>query len=182
VFVPSIDSRQSIEYTFTSLHVWTIISTMNNMNNPNNMNYVHPIHMTTDKSALALPTYTLSLRLSQIIIAILILILNIVSLAILGAVGALSYGIFTPLATVIIVGYWYFATYRRMELYSRWAILILDCFAVVWWLSMWCVLAEWAAAFGVLDSLENEYGIGSSSISTVHALTAVAAVLCAAEL
>ena len=155
---------------------------MNNMNNPNNMNYVHPIHMTSDKSILALPTYTLSLRLSQFIVAILILILNIVSLAILGAEGALSYGIFTPLATVIIVGYWYFATYRRMELYSRWAILILDCFAVVWWLSMWCVLAEWAAAFGILDSIENEYGVGASSINTVHALTAVAAVLGAVEL
>lgn len=129
-----------------------------------------------------LPTYTFRIRLSQIIIAILVLVLNIVSLAILGGYGALSYGVFTPIATCIIVGYWYYGNYRRTDLYNRWAILILDCFAVIWWLSMWCLLAEWAAALGIIDSIDNTYDVGLTSLNVVYALTAVSAVLGAAEL
>lgn len=113
----------------------------------------------------------------------LILILNIVSAAVISGYGALSYGIFTPLATCVIIIYWYYASYKRPDLYNRWAILILDCFAVVWWLSLWSVLASWAATLGFLDAIDNTYGFSSTaSIDVVHALTAVAAVLGAAEL
>jgi len=130
---------------------------------------------------IALPAFTFRLRLAQIIIAIVVLILNIVSTAIiLGGYGALGYGIFTPIATCVIVAYWYYASYRGAQYYNRWAILILDCFAVVWWLSLWSVLAQWAAALGVIDSIDNAYGVTDFTI--IHALTAVAAVLGAAEL
>src|SRR5580704_1480025 len=65
-----------------------------------------------NKQIIALPAYTFPLRLSQIIIAILVLILNIIStVIILGGYGALSFGIFTPIATCVIVAYWYFANY-----------------------------------------------------------------------
>jgi hypothetical protein len=137
----------------------------------------------SDKQIIALPAYTFRLRLSQMIIAIVVLILNIVSTAIFGGYGVLGYGIFTPIATCVIVGYWYYASYNRQQYYNRWAILVLDCFAVVWWLSMWSVLAQWAAALGLLDSIDDAYGVdGFASVNTVHALTAVAAVLGAAEL
>ena len=133
----------------------------------------------SDKVILALPAYTFRLRLSQIIIAILVLILNIISTVILGGYGVFGYGIFTPIATCVIVVYWYYANYRRPQHYNRWAILVLDCFAVVWWLSMWSVLAQWAAAIGFLDTIDNN---DLASLNIVHALTAVAAVLGAAEL
>ena|SRR5271154_3741192 len=137
----------------------------------------------SDKQIIALPAYTFRLRLSQIIIAIVILILNIISTIILGGYGALSFGIFTPIATCVIVAYWYYANYPRPQYYNRWAILILDCFAVIWWLSMWSALAQWAAALGFIDSIDNAYGVDDlASFDTVHALTAVAAVLGAAEL
>jgi hypothetical protein len=137
----------------------------------------------SSEQIIALPAYTFRLRLSQIIIAILILILNIISTVILGGYGALSFGIFTPIATCVIVAYWYYANYPRPQYYNRWAILILDCFAVVWWLSLWSVLAQWAAALGLLDSIDNIYGVKDvASFNIVHALTAVAAVLGAAEL
>jgi hypothetical protein len=137
-----------------------------------------------DKQIIALPAYTFRLRLAQIIIAILVLILNIISTAIvLGGYGALGYGIFTPIATCVIVAYWYYANYRRPQHYNRWAILVLDCFAVVWWLSLWSVLAQWAAALGLIDSIDDAYGVSDlASLNVVHALTAVAAVLGAAEL
>jgi hypothetical protein len=137
----------------------------------------------SNKQIIALPAYTFRIRLSQIIIAIIILILNIVSIAIFGGYGALSFGIFTPIATCIIVAYWYHANYSRQQYYNRWVILILDCFAVVWWLSLWSVLAQWAAALGFIDSIENAYGVNDlASVNIVHALTAVGAVLGAAEL
>jgi len=137
----------------------------------------------SSKQIIALPAYTFRVRVAQIIIAIVILILNIVSTIILGGYGALGYGIFTPIATCIIVAYWYHANHSGSQYYNRWAILILDCFAVVWWLSLWSVLAQWAAAIAFIDSIDNAYGVDDlTSINTVHALTAVAAVLGAAEL
>jgi hypothetical protein len=137
----------------------------------------------SSKQIIALPTYTFRLRLSQIIIAILILILNIISTIVFGGYGALGYGIFTPIATCVIVAYWYHGNYSGPQYYNRWTILILDCFAVIWWLSLWSVLAQWAAALGLIDSIDNAYGVEDvASIKIVHALTAVAAVLGAAEL
>lgn len=137
----------------------------------------------SNKQIIALPAYAFRLRLSQIIIAIVILILNVISIIMLGGYGALSYGIFTPIATCVIVAYWYYANYPRPQYYNRWAILVLDCFAVVWWLSMWSVLAQWAAAMGLIDAIDNTYGVDDlASVNIVHALAAVAAVLGAAEL
>jgi hypothetical protein len=137
----------------------------------------------SNKQIITLPAYTFRIRLSQIIIAIVILILNIISTIILGGYGALSFGIFTPIATCVIVAYWYYANYPRPQYYNRWAILILDCFAVTWWLSLWSALAQWAAAIGLIDSIDNTYGVNDlARVNIVHALTAVAAVLGAAEL
>jgi hypothetical protein len=137
----------------------------------------------SNKQIIALPAYAFRLRLSQIIIAIVILILNVISIIMLGGYGALSYGIFTPIATCVIVAYWYYASYPRPQYYNRWAILVLDCFAVIWWLSMWSVLAQWAAAMGLIDAIDNMYGVDDlASVNIVHALAAVAAVLGAAEL
>lgn len=132
----------------------------------------------SSKQIISLPSYTFRLRLAQLVGAVLILILNIVSIAVLGGYGAFGYGVFTPIATCVIVAYWYHANYRRQHTYNRWVILILDCFAVVWWLSLWAVLASWAAVLGYLNAVDNDYGIDSSvNIKIVYALTAVAAVL-----
>lgn len=132
----------------------------------------------------ALPAYTFRVRLAQAIIAVLILVLDIISTIILGGYGALGYGIFTPFATIVITSYWYNASYKRPQYYNRWSILVLDCFAVIWWLAMWTVLAEWSAALGLISDIDNEVfgGADLTQINAVHALTAVAAVLGAAEL
>ena len=137
----------------------------------------------SSRDIIALPAYTFRLRIAQIIIAILVVILNIVSTAVLGGYGAFSYGIFTPIATCIIVIYWYLANYSRPQNYNRWVLLILDCFAVVWWLSAWSVEASWASVLGYIDAVDNSYGLDDgNSIRIAHALAAVAAVLGAAEL
>jgi hypothetical protein len=137
----------------------------------------------SNKQIIALPAYTFRLRLAQIIIAIVILILNIISTVIFGGYGTLSFGIYTPISTCVIVAHWYHANYTRPQYYNRWAILILDCFAVIWWLALWSLLALWATTMGVIDSIDYTYGVNDpASINIVHALTAVAAVLGAAEL
>ena len=138
--------------------------------------------MSTSQQIIALSAYTFRIRIAQIILAILIAILNIVSSAILGGYGVLGYGIFTPIATCIIVTYWYLANYTRRQSYNRWAILVLDCFGVVWWLSLWSALANLAVALGVIDSIDNEFGVSNNTLHVLHALTAVTAVLGAAEL
>ena len=133
------------------------------------------------------PPYFFRIRLSQFVISILILILNVVNTVLLGGFASFGFGFFACIATCIIVAYWYYASYPRKQSYNRWALLVLDILAVIWWLTSWCLLAEWAAALGLVDEFDNyvddAYGIaGDGNIGVVHALTAVAAVLGAAEL
>ena len=137
----------------------------------------------SSRQIIALPAYIFRVRIAQFIIAVAVLILNIVSTAVLGGYGVLGYGIFTPIATCVIVAYWYQANHSRQQYYNRWVVLIVDCLAVIWWLSLWSVLAQWAAALGLIDSIDNAYGVTDlTKFNVVHALTAVAAVLGAAEL
>ena len=135
------------------------------------------------KEVIDLPAYFFSLRLAQIIIAILVLIVDIVSTAVLASYGAISFGIFTPIATCIIVVYWYYANRVRPQYYNRWAILILECFAVVWWLSLWSALASYSSALADIDAIDNAFGYDDGNgIRIVHILAGIAAALGAIEL
>jgi hypothetical protein len=161
---------------------------INNQNRTNNYlkNTPYPTHFQPPTMSthpiVPLPPYTFRLRLAQFILAVLVLILAIVATAIFFS-GALGYGIFTPLATCVIVAYWYYSSYRNKQYYNRWVILSLDCFCVIWWLSLWSVMAQWASTLGFIDSLDAAAGWGNlGDVRVVHALTAIAAVLGAAEL
>lgn len=143
--------------------------------------------MSTVQKPIPVPAYTFRLRAAQFISACVILILNIVSTALLGGFASFGFGFFACISTCIIVAYWYFASYPKQQYYNRWALLVLDILSVIWWLSAWSLLASWAAAIGAVDEAINEindaYGIaGNSNLGLVRALTAIAAVLGAAEL
>lgn len=69
------------------------------------------------------------------------------------------------IASFIILGYYLLSTLKFPAAYNRWAVLVLECFAVVWWLACWANLAAWAAAFSFVD---DDFVDGSTFDSRAH--------------
>ena len=135
------------------------------------------------KTLVEVPPWTFHVRIAQFVISILVLIFTIISIALWSGYYSFGLGIFTCIATAAITGYWYFANKRSPTAYNRWAILFLDCWAVLWWLVSFATLAELAAAFNAIVGLEDVAGVslpGQFKIS--QALTSLAAFLGAVEL
>lgn len=115
--------------------------------------------------------------------SIFVLIFIIVPIALWNGYYSFGLGIFTCIATLVITGYWYYAYKRSPAAYNRWAILCLDCWAVLWWLISFATLAQLAAAFTTIAGLVNLVGEPvPASITTSRALTGVAAFLGVVEL
>ena len=130
------------------------------------------------------PPWIFSVRIAQFVISFLVLIFTIIPIALWSGYYSFGLGIFTCIATAAITVYWYYANKRSPTVYNRWAILFLDCWAIVWWLVSFSTLAELASAFGVIAGLEDITGYypWPANIKTSRALTAVAAFLGAVEL
>jgi hypothetical protein len=129
------------------------------------------------------PPWTFPIRIAQLVISFLVLIFTITPIALWDGYYSFGLGIFTCIVTFAIAGYWYYAYKRNPAAYNRWAILFLDCWAVLWWLVSFATLAELAAAFDVIASLDAIPGYPlSSNIKTSRALTGLAAFLGAVEL
>jgi hypothetical protein len=133
------------------------------------------------------PPWTFPVRIAQFVISFLVLIFTIIPIALWNGYYSFGLGIFTCIATFAIAGYWYYAYKRNPAAYNRWAILFLDCWAVLWWLISFATLANLAAAFDViaragLDAIPGYPTPLSSNIKTSRALTGLAAFLGAVEL
>jgi hypothetical protein len=129
------------------------------------------------------PPWTFRIRIAQFVMSIFVLIFIIIPIALWNGYYSFGLGIFTCIATLVITGYWYYAYKRSPAAYNRWAILSLDCWAVLWWLISFTTLAELAAAFTVIAGWENIAGEPVPGyITTSRALTGVAAFLGAVEL
>jgi hypothetical protein len=135
------------------------------------------------KTPIPVPPWTLHIRIAQFVISFLVLIFTIIPIALWSGYYSFGLGIFTCIATAAITGYWYYANKRSPTAYNRWAILFLDCWAVLWWLVSFATLANLAAAFNAIAGLEALTGYTlSSNIKTSRALTSLAAFLGAVEL
>ena len=55
------------------------------------------------------------------------------------------------IATFIICTWYIVSVIKSPSLYNGIAILVLECFQLVWWLSAWTNLASWAAAYAYVD-------------------------------
>jgi hypothetical protein len=56
------------------------------------------------------------------------------------------------IATFVVIGYYLLSTIKFPQFYNRIAVLVLECFMVVWWLACWANLAAWAAAYTAIDT------------------------------
>jgi hypothetical protein len=129
------------------------------------------------------PHWILHIRIAQFVISFLVLIFTIIPIALWSGYYSFGLGIFTCIATAAITGYWYYANKRSPTAYNRWAILFLDCWAVLWWLVSFATLANLAAAFDAIANVEAITGyILPGNVKTSRALTSLAAFLGAVEL
>jgi hypothetical protein len=65
--------------------------------------------------------------------------------------GIPNFALFVSLVTIVVLTYRAMAVLRYPALYNRIAVLVLECFLVVWWLSAFAGLAAWSAAVRWLD-------------------------------
>jgi hypothetical protein len=113
------------------------------------------------------PSWFLTIRFVQIGLSILVLLLNAIGLALFSFYGGPGYGIFTvrqithrqncsnsiqSIATVIICAYYIISVKSKPELYNYIAIVILEVFMVIWWLSAFSVTAWVASAFSIFGA------------------------------
>ena len=97
------------------------------------------------------PKWFTIIKYVQLLLAVVVLALSAYGLSGLSWLGGADYSIFVAIATFIIVGYYLLSTIRLVSLYNKIAVLVLECFMVIWWLSTWAYLASWAAAFTLID-------------------------------
>ena len=60
------------------------------------------------------------------------------------------------IATFIICTWYIVSVIKSPSVYNGIAVLVFECFQVIWWLSAWTNLAAWAAAYTYVD--DNCYG------------------------
>lgn len=90
---------------------------------------------------LAAPLFTNGLRIAQLVVAIVILGLSAYGVTFFSFDGD-DLTLFTAIATIIITVYVLLATFIWPIIYNYWAILGLDIFAIVFWLSSFALLAS----------------------------------------
>jgi len=100
----------------------------------------------------AVPSWFLTVRYVQIGLAALVLLLEAIGLGLLTLYGGPGYGVFTCIATVIICGYYIVSSTTKPDFYNYIAILVLEVFMEIWWLSSFSVTAWVAAALGIFDA------------------------------
>ncbi|KAF2093585.1 hypothetical protein NA57DRAFT_81087 [Rhizodiscina lignyota] len=107
------------------------------------------------------PPFFFFLRIAQAVLTLVVFILACYGLSFSTWVfGGNGYALFVSLASFVILGYYLLTTLKFPSAYNRWAVLVLECFAVIWWLACWADLAAWAAAYStwfVFDDFDNSF-------------------------
>jgi len=100
---------------------------------------------------LAAPLFTNGLRIAQLVVAIVILGLSAYGVTFFAFDGD-DLNLFTAIATIIITVYIILATFIWPIIYNYWAILGLDIFAIVFWLTSFALLASEVAGLSFYSS------------------------------
>jgi len=110
------------------------------------------------------PSWFLTARFVQIGLAVLILLLNAIGLGLLSVYTGPGYGVFTCIATILICGYYIISTKSKPDFYNYIAVLVLEIFMELWWLSTFSVLAWVASVLAIfnddLDLYAYDYDYG----------------------
>jgi len=110
------------------------------------------MHLQAPNHKLVLPVVFLFLRVAQAVIAVIVLGLTAFLISVhYGILVPGSYGVamFTSIVTLIIVAYNIIADRAVPAIYNMWAILALDIFAVIFWLSTMAAIAAYRAGYGL---------------------------------
>jgi len=111
-------------------------------------------------------------RYVQIGLAFLVIVLSGYGLSAIIALGGAGYAIFVAIATIVVCVWYTVAVLKSPSLYNGIAVLVLECFMVIWWLASWTNLAAWASAYGFVDAVNS-----SASLESYRAAMAAAAAI-----
>jgi len=115
----------------------------------------------TDQHYVRQPAWLFWLRIAQTIFAVLILALTAFSMSTLtNILGSFGYNIFCCVYTFITLTYLCAGPVFFLALWNMWAALVLEIFAVVFWLSGWASLAAWAALGNYVYDVADSYSYG----------------------
>jgi len=102
---------------------------------------------TTTSHVLPLPIPALALRAVQLAMAVVVLGLTAYGLSFNFVVDALALSLFTAIATIIITIYNIVSFVAVKAAYNYWAVLGLDIFGFVFWLTSMGLMASWVSGF-----------------------------------
>jgi len=125
------------------------------------------------------PSWFIFLRYGQFGLNFVVLICAAVSLGAFGKLGPdyfLGWGpgfaVFTSVYVLIFLAAIIAIPIYAPQFYYKWFALGAECFAVLWTLSSFAGLAEWAAAFGFIVGTNDEW---QSVVDTIHGATSAGA-------
>jgi len=98
------------------------------------------------------PVWFRTVRLVQIGLAALVLLLNAIGIGLLTAYASPGYGIFTSIATILICTYYLVSTGSRPHMFNWVAVVVLEVFMELWWLSAFSVTAWVASSLAIVNS------------------------------
>ncbi|KIW13014.1 hypothetical protein PV08_08201 [Exophiala spinifera] len=106
-----------------------------------------------------MPRWSTAVGCARVALAVVVLALTAAATSIWGSYDAFGVTLFTASASLIIFVYYFIALSRQPNLYNRWAVLGLEIFGVIFWLTSFALMAQWTSVYnGWWYGNGNSYG------------------------
>ncbi|KAL6251099.1 hypothetical protein RBB50_001307 [Rhinocladiella similis] len=116
----------------------------------------YPAHST---DIVPMPRWSTAVGCARVALAVVVLALTAAATSIWGNYDAFGVTLFTASASLIIFVYYFIALSRQPSLYNRWAVLGLEIFGVIFWLTSFALMAQWTSVYnGWWYGNGNSYG------------------------
>lgn len=102
-----------------------------------------------------LPKAVWGIKIVQAIVSVLVLAFSAFILAVNPYNGYFAFSLFTALFSGIALVYYFVSLHANKSLFNWIALLVLECFCVLWWLVVWALIA---AALSIVVYYDNTYG------------------------
>ncbi|KAK7903358.1 hypothetical protein LTR67_001377 [Exophiala xenobiotica] len=102
---------------------------------------------TTDMQVVPMPRWSTAVGCARVALAVVVLALTAAATSIWGGYDAFIVTLFTASASLVIFVYYFVALSYHPTLYHPWAILALEAFGVIFWLTSFATMAQWTSVY-----------------------------------